>query len=148
MSVACRYDDGSGEDAETLAGGCVPHRPDDNRCCRPAILGAARHESIAGQEELFGPVLPVLEYDTFDEAVEMQKGIELGLTSALISNRNDLIRRVLAESENGMIHVNHGTVPDNNLPVGGIKNSGVAVHSVRPTAVNFYTSEHSACAAW
>jgi len=92
--------------------------------------------------------LSVIEYETFDDALQTLNGTEFGLTSALFSNRNDLIQRFLSESQNGMIHVNHGTVPDNNMPFGGIKNSGVGAYSVGPTAVNFYTSEHSAYVAW
>ncbi len=132
------------EGAIPLAGGSAPNRPEDGYYYRPTILGDVRHDSIAGQEEIFGPVLSVLEYDTFDQAMELLNGTEFGLTSALFSNRNDLIQRFLAESQNGMIHVNHGTVRDDNMPFGGIKNSGVGAYSVGPTAVNFCTSEHSA----
>ena len=61
---------------------------------------------------------------------------------------DSLVQRFLAESQNGMMHVNHGTVPDNNMPFGGVKNSGVGAYSVGPTAVNFYTSEHAAYIAY
>ena len=131
-----------------MAGGSAPNRPEDGYSYRPNILGDVRHDSIAGQEEIFGPVLSVLEYDTFDQAMEMLNGTEFGLTSTHFFNRNDLIQRFLAESRIGMIHVNHATVPDNNMPFGGIKNSGVGAYSVGPTAVNFHTSEHSAYVAW
>ncbi len=134
--------------ATPLAGGTAPNRPEDGYYYCPTILGDVQHDSIAGQEEIFGPVLSILEYDAFDQAMKMLNGTEFGLTSALFSNRNDLIQRFLAESQNGVIHVNHGTVPDNNMPFGGIKNSGVGAYSVGPTAVNFYTSEHSAYVAW
>ncbi len=137
-----------GEGAKPLTGGAAPRQPEDGLFYAPTILDDVQHNSIAGQQEIFGPVLSVLEYDTFDQAIEMLNGTEFGLTSALFSNRNDLIQRFLAESQNGMIHVNHGTVPDNNMPFGGIKNSGVGAYSVGPTAVNFYTSEHSAYVAW
>ena len=136
------------EGARPLSGGSAPGGPEGGYFYAPTILDDVRHNSIAGQHEIFGPVLSVLEYETFDQAMEMLNGTEFGLTSALFSNRNDLIQRFLAESQNGMIHVNHGTVPDNNMPFGGIKNSGVGAYSVGPTAVNFYTSEHSAYVAW
>jgi len=136
------------ESAKPLTGGAAPGSSEDGYFYSPTILGDVQHDSIAGQQEIFGPVLSVLEYDNFDTAMQMLNGTEFGLTSALFSNRNDLIQRFLAESQNGMIHVNHGTVPDNNMPFGGIKNSGVGAYSVGPTAVNFYTSEHSAYIAW
>ena len=134
MSVVLSCECGSGEDAETLVGGCAPHRSDDGCRCRPTIPGAARHESIAGRQEICGPVLPVLERRTFDQAMEMLDGTESGLASALFSNRSDLVRRFLAEGRNGMIHVNHGTGLDSNMPVGGIRNSGFGACPVGPTA--------------
>ena len=136
------------EGAKPVTGGAAPGGAKDGFFYSPTILSEVQHNSIAGQTEIFGPVLSVLEYDTFDQAIQMLNDTEFGLTSALFSNRNDLIQRFLAESQNGMIHVNHGTVPDNNMPFGGIKNSGVGAYSVGPTAVNFYTSEHSAYVAW
>ena len=136
------------EGAKPVTGGSAPGDAEDGYFYTPTILGDVQHQSIAGQTEIFGPVLSVLEYGSFDQAMQMLNDTEFGLTSALFSNRNDLIQRFLAESQNGMIHVNHGTVPDNNMPFGGIKNSGVGAYSVGPTAVNFYTSEHSAYVAW
>ena len=138
------------EGAVPLAGGGAPEGagPDGGFFYRPTILGDVRHRSIAGQEEIFGPVLSVIEYDSFDQAIEMLNGTEFGLTSALFSNSSSRVQRFLAESQHGMMHVNHGTVPDNNMPFGGIRNSGVGAYSVGPTAVNFYTSEHSAYIAW
>ncbi|MBX2885332.1 MAG: aldehyde dehydrogenase family protein [Granulosicoccus sp.] len=138
------------EGAIALAGGGPPEGAGDEGgyFFKPTILGDVQHQSIAGQVEIFGPVLSVLEYDTFDQAMEQLNGTEFGLTSALFSNQNNLVQRFLAESNNGMLHVNHGTVPDNNMPFGGVKHSGVGAYSVGPTAVNFYTSEHAAYIAW
>ena len=136
------------EGAKPLTGGGAVGAAEDGYFYHPTILGDVAHKSTAGQTEIFGPVLSVLEYETFDQAIQMLNDTEFGLTSALFSNRNDLIQRFLAESQNGMIHVNHGTVPDNNMPFGGVKNSGVGAYSVGPTAVNFYTSEHSAYIAY
>lgn len=138
------------EGAVPLAGGSAPEGagPDGGYFYRPTILGDVRHQSIAGQDEIFGPALSVIEYDSFDQAIDMLNGTEFGLTSALFSNSNSRVQRFLAESRHGMMHVNHGTVPDNNMPFGGIRNSGVGAYSVGPTAVNFYTSEHSAYIAW
>jgi aldehyde dehydrogenase (NAD+) len=138
------------EGAVPLAGGSAAEGAgvDGGYFYRPTILGDVQHKSTAGQDEIFGPVLSVLEYDNFDQAMHMLNDTEFGLTSALFSNANDLVQRFLAESNNGMLHVNHGTVPDNNMPFGGVKHSGVGAYSVGPTAVNFYTSEHAAYVAW
>ena len=138
------------EGAVPIAGGGAADGagPEGGYFYKPTILGNVAHESTGSQVEIFGPVLSVLEYDTFDRAIEMLNGTEFGLTSALFSNDNACVQRFLQESQNGMLHVNHGTIPDNNMPFGGIKNSGVGAYSVGPTAVNFYTSEHAAYVAW
>ncbi|MEM9707357.1 MAG: aldehyde dehydrogenase family protein [Pseudomonadota bacterium] len=138
------------EGATPLAGGNAADGagPEGGYFYRPTILGNVQHQSTASQVEIFGPVLSVLEYENFDQAMEMLNGTEFGLTSALFSNNNAFVQRFLRESNNGMLHVNHGTIPDNNMPFGGVKNSGVGPYSVGPTAINFYTSEHAAYVTW
>jgi aldehyde dehydrogenase (NAD+) len=59
-----------------------------------------------------------------------------------------LIQRFLKESDNGMLHVNNGTVPDVNMPFGGMKKSGLGAYSVGSSASAFYTIEQSAYLAW
>ena len=138
------------EGAVALTGGAPQHGAGDEGgyFFAPTILDNVEHDSIAGQVEIFGPVLSLMPFDSFDEAMHIMNDTEFGLTSALFSNQNALVQRFLAESQNGMMHVNHGTVPDNNMPFGGVKNSGVGAYSVGPTAVNFYTSEHAAYIAY
>ena len=110
---------------------------------QPTVLVDVRPGTTAAREEIFGPVISVIAYDTFDQAMTILNEVEYGLTSALFSNDNRLIQRFVGESENGMLHINHGTAPDENMPFGGIKNSGVGAYSVGSSAVTFYTTEHS-----
>ncbi len=110
---------------------------------QPTILAGVSPEMSVAQEEIFGPVITVTEYESFDRALEILNGVSYGLTSALFSNDNRVIQRFIDRSENGMMHINHGTAPDENMPFGGIKNSGVGAFSVGTSAVNFYTTEHS-----
>jgi acyl-CoA reductase-like NAD-dependent aldehyde dehydrogenase len=42
-----------------------------------------------------------------------------------------------------MLYVNHGTIADNHMPFGGIKDSGVGAYSVGPSAMHFHTTEHA-----
>jgi acyl-CoA reductase-like NAD-dependent aldehyde dehydrogenase len=79
----------------------------------------------------------------FDEAISLLNEVEYGLTSSLFSNDLGVVQRFIDESQNGMLHINHGTIPDSHMPFGGIKNSGVGAYSVGPSAANFYTTEHS-----
>ena len=109
----------------------------------PTVLDRVDAGNRVAREEIFGPVISVIAYDTLDEAFSILNGVGYGLTSSLFSQDAGVIRRFVDESENGMIHVNHGTIPDNHMPFGGIKDSGVGAYSVGPSAAHFHTTEHS-----
>ena len=136
---------GSGEGARTVLGGgraAVAARP-RGRFFMPTIFDHVRPGMRVAREEIFGPVISVLRYTTFDEAMALANDTPYGLTSALFTNRNDLVNRFIDSTRSGMIHVNHGTVPDSHMPFGGIGDSGFGAYSVGASAAAFYTTEHS-----
>ena len=135
------------EGAERLTGGrfAQPEQASQGWFYEPAVLAAVTPTMEIAREEVFGPVITLQPYADFDEAMAIVNGVEQGLTAALFSDSHTLVQRFLNECETGMLHVNHGTVPDNHMPFGGIKHSGVGVYSsVGPSAIQFYTTEHSA----
>jgi acyl-CoA reductase-like NAD-dependent aldehyde dehydrogenase len=144
-SVTSMVAAGLAEGATALIGGerAASDALADGYFYRPTVLAGVKREMSVAREEIFGPVISVLEYDDVDEAIAILNGVDYGLTSALFSNDNRVIQRFIDESENGMLHVNHGTIPDNHMPFGGVKHSGVGAYSVGPSAINFYTTEHS-----
>lgn len=109
----------------------------------PTVLDGVPADCSAAREEIFGPVISIVEYETLDEAIDILNGVEFGLTAAFFSNDAKAISRFVDECQTGMLHVNHGTVPDSHMPFGGIKASGVGAYSVGPSAAAFYTTEHS-----
>lgn len=109
----------------------------------PTVLDSMTVDNLAWQEEIFGPVISVMTYQSLDEAFQLLNDTEFGLTSALFSADISVINRFMAESAAGMLHINHGSTPDSNMPFVGVKNSGVGACSVGPGSAAFYTSEHS-----
>ena len=109
----------------------------------PTILEGMAANNPGWQEEIFGPVISIMTYQTLDEAFELLNNTEFGLTSALFSADISVIRRFMAESEAGMLHINHGSTPDSNMPFVGVRNSGVGACSVGPGSAAFYTTEHA-----
>jgi acyl-CoA reductase-like NAD-dependent aldehyde dehydrogenase len=133
------------EGAEVLTGGAEASVDgcDGGYFFAPTVLDRVRADSAAAREEIFGPVISIVEYETMDDAIVILNGVDFGLTAAFFSNDAKAISRFVDECQAGMLHVNHGTVPDSHMPFGGIKASGVGAYSVGPSAAAFYTTEHS-----
>lgn len=110
---------------------------------RPTLFADVTPDMALAREEVFGPVLSMLTYDSIDEALSILNGVEYGLSAALFSNRNDIVQRFVTEAEAGMLHVNHQSSIDTNMPFVGIKHSGVGAPSIGRSAINFYTTEHA-----
>lgn len=136
---------GVAEGAQVLFGGLpsVKDPDQDGYFFQATILGNVTSQMAIARKEVFGPVIGISSYRTIDEAFAILNGVEYGLSSSLFSSDFTVVQRFIAESESGMLHVNHGTIPDNHMPFGGIKHSGVGAYSVGPSAANFYTTEHS-----
>jgi len=110
----------------------------------PTILSSVTKGMEVARDEVFGPVLSVIAYDTVDEALSIANDIAFGLSSCLYSERTDIVERFVAESESGMLHVNSGSFPENHLPFVGVKNSAMGVGgSNGPSTIQFYTTEHT-----
>ena len=92
---------------------------------RPTVLTDVTADHAAWREEIFGPVAPVVTFDTDDEALALANDSEYGLTGAVYSNS---ISRGLALAQRfraGMVHVNDQTVNDEaTIPFGGMGASG------------------------
>lgn len=136
---------GIDEGARLLTGGKRLRLPglEEGYFYAPTVLTDVRPDMTVAREEIFGPVLSVLPYESLDEGLAILNDVEYGLTSSFFSNDARAVERFVNESQNGMLHINHGTVPDNHAPFGGIKHSGVGAYSVGASAANFYTTEHT-----
>jgi acyl-CoA reductase-like NAD-dependent aldehyde dehydrogenase len=118
---------GREEGLELVTGGKRPRSPRLQRgwFYRPTIFAAARPGSRLAQEEIFGPVLTVLRFSGFDEAVRINNGVKYGLSSSLYTRDTNLAFRALQELDNGITYVNAPTIgAEAHLPFGGVKQTG------------------------
>ncbi|GLQ55820.1 aldehyde dehydrogenase family protein [Devosia nitrariae] len=143
--VASMVAQGKADGARIVTGGdkVRPASAPEGYFYAPTVLADVQPGSAAALEEIFGPVISILSYETEDQAFEILNSVGYGLTAALFSNQLGMVERFVAQCETGMLHVNHGTIPDNHMPFGGIKDSGVGAYSVGPSSAAFYTTEHS-----
>lgn len=92
----------------------------------PTVIDHVTPGMTVVREETFGPVSPVIRFDTVDEAIRIANSTAYGLSSALCTNRLDLITRFVQELHVGSVNVRE--VPGYRLemtPFGGIKDSGL-----------------------
>jgi acyl-CoA reductase-like NAD-dependent aldehyde dehydrogenase len=115
---------GIAEDAKLVIGG--PGRPAGIAAglyARPTIFSEVRTDMAIAQEEIFGPVLAILPYDTVDEAVEIANDTVYGLGAHVHGDDMEQVRHVASQIRAGQVHIN---APDwdPNAPFGGYKRSG------------------------
>ena len=112
------------EGARVAAGG--PGRPDGLErgfYARPTIFADVRNEMTIAREEIFGPVMCLLPYDTEDEAVAIANDTEFGLAAYIASSDPARARRLAARLRAGSVRINGATM-DLTAPFGGYKTSG------------------------
>jgi acyl-CoA reductase-like NAD-dependent aldehyde dehydrogenase len=115
---------GIDEGATLVAGG--PGRPDgldQGFFVRPTVFGDVTPRMRIAREEIFGPVLSILLYDTEDEAVEIANDTPFGLAGFVQSKDPGHARRVANRIRAGRVYLN-GAPFDRSLPFGGYKQSG------------------------
>jgi aldehyde dehydrogenase (NAD+) len=104
--------------------------------------------SPLAQEEIFGPVLPVIRVKDVDEAIAIVNSTRYGLAAALFSSRMSIAGEFIRRVQAGMIHINHGTASQAHVPFGGVKDSGQGAYSIGPTAKEFFTNVKTVYVKW
>jgi len=91
----------------------------------PTVLIGVTQQMIICREETFGPIAPLIRFETEDEAIAMANDTEFGLAAYLFSRDAERIWRVAGTLEAGMVGINTGTISNEVAPFGGIKQSGL-----------------------
>jgi aldehyde dehydrogenase (NAD+) len=116
------------EGAKAITGGAM--RTDVQGCeegtfVEPTILAGVRPDHRVAREEVFGPVLSVIEVDDLDEAVDVVNGVEYGLSAAVYTRDINAALRAVAAIDTGITYVNAPTIgAEIPLPFGGTKHTG------------------------
>ena len=91
----------------------------------PTVIEDAPHDSRVAQEETFGPLLPVWRVSDVDEAIRLANDSPYGLGSSVYTHNVKWINRASQEIEAGMTWVNQLHFGYDELPFGGVKESGL-----------------------
>lgn len=115
---------------EAIAGGAEPilHGPSEpkSRFFHPVILTKVPEDCLIMDEEIFGPIMPVITYNNLDEAIRLVNSKPKALALYVYTAERSVREKVLAETSSGAVCINDSGVHflHNQLPFGGINNSG------------------------
>ena len=109
--------------AHVRIGGDAPSRP--GSFFSPTVLTDVARDALVVTDETFGPVAPIVTFDSDDDALHLANGTPYGLVAYAYTRDLGRALRLSEEIEAGMIGVNRGLVSDASAPFGGLKHSGL-----------------------
>lgn len=113
------------EGAKFELGDIPPREPQNGYWMDPVVLTGVSQSSRVVQEEIFGPVVTIAQFDTEETAVQLANDNANGLASVVLTRDGKRMRRVGEQIQAGLVWVNCWLVRELGTPFGGMKNSGV-----------------------
>jgi len=104
----------------------------------PTVFDGCRDDMSIVREEIFGPVMTVLDFDDEEDAIERANTTEFGLSAGVFTQDLNRAHRVIAKLQAGSCWINHYNVCPMELPFGGYKHSGIGRENGRIT-MEYYT---------
>ncbi len=118
-------DKGKREGARILLGGGMPKHLDKGYYIEPTVFMDVTNEMVIAREEIFGPVLVVIDYETEDEAINIANNSPYGLSAGVWSGSEEKALAVARRLRTGTVTVNGGNYYGADAPFGGYKQSGI-----------------------
>ena len=130
------------EGATIAAGGNAPHLP--GFYWEPTVLSDVDPGSPILEREIFGPIAPVVAFNTEDEVIAMANNTVHGLAAYLYTEDLGRGMRVAEALESGMVGVNRGLISDPAAPFGGVKESGIGREGAHVGMLEFTETKYIA----
>jgi len=132
-NVQSQLQDAIAKGAKVEVGGQI-----QGRYVQPTILTGVTADMSIYQNETFGPVVPVIPFNTDDQAIAIANDTEYGLSSGVITRDEQRGLAIAHALDTGMCHINCSSVNDEpHIPFGGSKSSGVGRHGGRWSTETF-----------
>jgi betaine-aldehyde dehydrogenase len=104
----------------------------------PAVFDECRDDMVIVREEIFGPVMSILDFEEEADVIERANGTEFGLAAGVFTNDLTRAHRVIAQLQAGTCWINHYNVTPIEMPFGGVKMSGLGRENGK-AAIEHYT---------
>ncbi len=123
--------------ARLVTGGQRPQEFDRGYFFSPTLFDDVTPNMTIAREEVFGPILSVLPFDTEEEALAIANGLALGLTAGVFTQDISRALRFVRRLEAGMVWVNDWFLSPVQAPHGGIKDSGIGREQGMESLLNY-----------
>ncbi len=131
---------GKGEGARCLTGGEVYVNGGRGFFYEPTLFDAVQPGMRIAQEEIFGPVLSIVEVSDLDEAVRVNNASSYGLSSSIFTQDVNAAFRAMRDLTTGIVYVNHGTTgAEIQFPFGGTRGTGNGHREAGQAALEVFT---------
>ncbi len=141
-SVSALVDDAVAKGARVVVGGKALERT--GHFYQPTVLADVPADARVLKEEIFGPVAPIVAFDTEEEAIAQANATEYGLVSYVYTGDMRRGLRVCEAIESGMVALNRGLVSDPAAPFGGVKQSGLGREGAHHGVLEFMEAKYIA----
>jgi betaine-aldehyde dehydrogenase len=128
--------------AKVLVGGRRPSHLERGFFYEPTVLADVDHSMRIMREETFGPTIPIMAYDTFDEAIALANDTQYGLGACLYTHDARKARRFYEEVRAGTIWINDPLTDNYAGPFGGMKMSGMGRELGEEGLEEFWQTKH------
>ena len=131
---------GQKEGARLMIGGAKTDFNGKGFFYEPTLFDGVKPGSTLEREEIFGPVLSIIEVDSLDEAIKVNNSSQYGLSTSIFTQDVNRAFAAMRDIASGLVYVNHGTTgAEIQFPFGGIRGTGNGHREAGQTALEVFT---------
>jgi aldehyde dehydrogenase (NAD+) len=106
----------------------------------PTVFAGVRRDMRIAREEIFGPVLSIIEVDSYEEAIAVANDVDYGLSAAIYTRDINVAYRAMRDLESGIVYINAPTIgAEIHLPFGGVKATGNGHREAGPQMLDAFS---------
>src|SRR5690606_4984283 len=107
---------------------------------QPTLFDGVQRGMRVEQEEIFGPVLSIIEVGSLEEAIDVNNSVMYGLSSSIFTENVNAAFRAIRDLTTGIVYINHGTTgAEIQFPFGGTRGTGNGMREAGQAALDSFT---------
>lgn len=128
------------EEGVNIVAGGRPVESEKGYFFQPTLLDGVKAGMRVEQEEIFGPVLSIIEVSSLDEAIQVNNSVAYGLSSSIFTENVNAAFRAIRDLTTGIVYINHGTTgAEIQFPFGGTRGTGNGMREAGQAALDSFT---------